>query len=146
MISRTVLAIAALALALGVTAVVAQDVVAERKALMKRSGEQARIGVAMVKGDQPYDQAKAQAIFAAYADKAAKMKTLFPESSKTGDHRSLPAIWEKSAEWNAAIDKFANDIKAAQVAAKDLDSFKAAFEAVGKDCGGCHQPFRKPQS
>src|ERR1700694_4139420 len=112
MISRTVLAVAALAL--GVTAVVAQDVVAERKALMKRSGEQARIGVAMVKGEQPYDQAKAQAIFAAFLDKADKMRTLFPESSKTGDHRSLPAIWDKPAEWKAAIDKFEADTKAAQ--------------------------------
>ncbi len=144
MIRRTVLAVAALAL--GVTAVVAQDVIAERKALMKRSGEQARIGVAIVKGEQPYDQAKVNAIYAAYLDKAAKMRTLFPESSKTGDHRALPAIWDKPADWNAAIDKFEADTKAAQASAKDLDSFKAGFEAVGKDCGGCHQPFRKPQS
>ncbi len=144
MIRRTVLAVAALAL--GVTAVVAQDVIAERKTLMKRSGEQARIGVAMVKGEQPYDQAKVNAIYAAYLDKAAKMRTLFPESSKTGDHRALPAIWDKPADWNAAIDKFEADTKAAQASAKDLDSFKAGFEAVGKDCGGCHQPFRKPQS
>jgi cytochrome c556 len=144
MITRS--ALASLAIVLGVTAVVAQDVIAERKALMKRSGDQARIGVQMVKGDQPYDQAKADAIFAAYLDKAAKMKTLFPESSKTGDHRSLPAVWEKAADWNAAIDKFANETKAAQASAKDAASFKAGFEAVGRNCGGCHQAFRKPQS
>jgi cytochrome c556 len=144
MISRIVLAIAALAI--GVTTAAAQDVVAQRKDLMKASGAQARIGAAMVKGEQPFELAKAQAIFTVYADKAVKMKTLFPESSKAGDHRSLPAIWEKPAEWNTAIDRFANGVKAAQASTKDLDSFKAAFEAVGKDCGACHQPFRKPQS
>ena len=145
MVSRAVLAVAALAL--GVTAVVAQDVIAERKALMKRNGEQARIGVAMAKGEQPYDQAKVQAIFAAFAEKAAKMRTLFPDTSKTGgETRALPAIWDKASDWNAAIDKFEGDIKTAQSASKDLNSFRAALEAVGKDCSGCHQSFRKPQS
>src|SRR6266852_585059 len=133
MISRTVLAVAALAL--GVTAVVAQDVIAERKAVMKRSGEQARIGVAMIKGEQPYDQAKVNAIYAAFLDDAAKMRILFPDTSKTGDTRALPAIWDKAADWKTAIDKFEADTKAAQAASKDLASFKAAFEAVGKNCG-----------
>jgi cytochrome c556 len=144
MMRRTVFAIAALAV--GITVVAAQDVIAQRKDLMKRSGAQARIGVQMIKGEAPYDQAKAQGIFSVYLDKAAKMRTLFPESSKTGDTRALPAIWEKAADWNAAIDKFEADAKAAQAASKDLASFKAAFESVGKNCGGCHQPFRKPQS
>ena len=26
---------------------------------------------------------------------------------------------------------------------KDLDSFKAAMAEVGKDCGGCHNTYRK---
>jgi cytochrome c556 len=113
---------------------------------MKQSGDQARIGAAMVKGEQPYDEAKAQAIFAAYANKANKLKSLFPESSKAGDTRAAAAIWDKPAEWNAAIDKFAADTTAAQASTKDLESFKAAFANVGKNCGGCHQAFRKPQS
>jgi len=29
---------------------------------------------------------------------------------------------------------------------KDLDSFKAEMAEVGKNCGGCHQPYRKRQS
>jgi len=144
MMSRTVLAIAALAI--GITAVVAQDVIAERKALMKRSGDQGKIGVQMIKGEAPFDLAKAQGIFNVYSDKAAKLISLFPESSKSGDTRALPAIWEKPAEWKASIDKFAADIKAAQAATKDAESFKTAFETVGKNCGGCHRIFRKPQS
>jgi cytochrome c556 len=144
MISRTVFAMTALAI--GITAVAAQDVIAERKALMKRSGDQGKIGVQMIKGEAPFDLAKAQGIFIVYADKAAKLVSLFPESSKSGDTRALPTIWEKSAEWKESIDKFAADVKAAQAAAKDADSFKTAFETVGKNCGGCHRTFRKPQS
>jgi cytochrome c556 len=144
MMKRAVFALAALAV--GMTAVAAQDVIAERKELMKKSGAQGKIGQQMIKGEAPFDLAKAQGIFTVYLEKASKMRTLFPESSKSGETRALPAIWEKSAEWIAAIEKFEADAKAAQAAAKDAASFKTAFETVGKNCGGCHRVFRKPQS
>ena len=87
---RTVLAVAAIAI--GVTAVAAQsDPIAARKALMKDMGAQTKTGGGMAKGEVPYDQAKAQAIFATYVDVAAKMPSLFPETSKTGgDTAALP--------------------------------------------------------
>jgi cytochrome c556 len=69
----------------------------------------------------------------------------FPAASKTGDTRALPAIWDKPAEFSAAIAKFAADVKAAQASAKDLDSFKTAYAAIGRNCGSCHEAFRKPQ-
>jgi cytochrome c556 len=131
------------ALVFGATAVIAQDVIAERKALMKRSGDMAKQGTQMARGDAPYDNAKAQAVLAVFVDKAQKLPKLFPESSKSGDTRAAPAIWEKSAEWNKAIEKFGADAKAAQASAKDLDSFKAGFSAVGRNCGSCHETFRK---
>jgi cytochrome c556 len=143
MLIRTVIAVAAVAV--GVTTALAQDVIAERKALMKRSGDQAKLGAQMARGQDPFDLAKAQAVLATYADKAAKLPNLFPATSKTGDTRAMPAIWDKPAEWQAAIKKFADDAKAAQAAAKDLDSFKTAFANVAKNCGGCHETFRKPQ-
>jgi cytochrome c556 len=140
------IALVAAAIAIGATAVAAQgNVIAERQALMKRSGEQARIGTRMVRGEAPYDQATAEAVLANFADKAAKLPTLFPESSRTGESRALQGIWDKSAEFNAAIVKFTADVKAAQALTKDLDSFKAAFSNVSKDCGTCHETFRRPQ-
>jgi cytochrome c556 len=140
---RTVLAVAALAI--GITAVAAQDVIADRKALMKRSGEQSRVGAKMARGEEPFDLAKAQGIFDTYIDKANKLPNLFPAGSTAGDTRALPAIWEKGAEWKAAIEKFGNDAKAAKAATKDLDTFKTSFAMVGRDCGSCHETFRKPQ-
>jgi cytochrome c556 len=142
---RFVLAVAALAV--GVTAVVAQDVIAQRKALMKTNGDQAKIGTAMSKGEAPFDVAKAQAIFVAYADAAQKMPSLFPENSKTGGETSAhPKIWESKADFDAKMKKFGDDAKAAQAKVKDLDSFKAAYGEVMRNCGGCHETYRVKKS
>jgi cytochrome c556 len=138
----------AVAMTIGITAVAAQQSVIEaRKALMKRSGEQARIGGQMARGEIPYDAAKAQAMYAAFEDKAQKLPTLFPANSKKGgETRALPAIWDKNDAFKAQIAKFDSDIKAAKAATKDLDSFKAGFASVTRNCASCHENFRRPQT
>jgi cytochrome c556 len=145
---RTVLAVAAISTAaLGVTAVVAQDVIAERKAIMKTNGEQARIGGQMSRGEAPFDVAKAQAVFVAYASAADKMPALFPDNSKTGgDTAADPKIWQNKADVDAKFKKFGDDARAAQAATKDLDSFKAAYGNVMRNCGGCHETYRIKKS
>jgi cytochrome c556 len=146
MIIRTALAVAALAV--GVTAVVAQqDPIEARKALMKGNGKEAGIGSKMAKGEEPFALDKAKKIFATYQETATKAPALFPDNSKTGgDTRALPAIWEKKDDFNAKFTKFGADAKAAEAATTDLDSFKAQFTEVQKNCGGCHQPYRRPQN
>jgi len=110
---------------------------------MKKSGEEAKIGTAMIKGERPFDAAKVQEIYAAFADDAKQMPTLFPDCSKTGAKTTAaPAIWERTDDFKAAIAKFADDIKAAQGNTKDLDALKANFQAIGKNCSNCHQTFR----
>ena len=145
MIIRTVLAVAAVALA--VTAVTAQqDPIAARKAIMKANGQQAQIGNKMAKGEEPFALDKAKKVFATYQD-VAKAHALFPETSKTGgDTAALPAIWENKADFEARLTKLATEAKAAEAAVKDVDSFKAQFTEVQKNCGGCHQTYRKRQS
>lgn len=143
---RTVLAVAAVAL--GATIVVAQqDPIAARKAVMKANGEQARIGTQMVKGEAPFDLAKAKAIFVTYQDAAAKMPNLFPDNSKTGgETAALPKIWESKADFDAKFAKFGQEAKAAEAAVRDLDTFKAQFPEVQKNCGGCHELYRVRRS
>lgn len=135
------------AIAVGATAVGAQDFIGQRRDLMKQSGAQARIGTQMVRGEAPFELAKAQAVFQTYIDKAAKLPELFPDNSKTGGETTASsAIWEKPAEWKAAIAKFDAESNAAKAATKDLESFKAQFSAVGRNCGGCHETFRVKKS
>jgi len=147
---RSMFAVASIAaVALGVSVAVAQqDVIKERKDIMKGNGDQAKIGAAMAKGEAPFDLAAAQKVFATFADAAGKMPSLFPDNSKTGeDTAALPKIWEDTADFKARFVKFGDDAKAAQASVKDLDTFKAAFGDIGKnDCGGCHQLYRAKKS
>jgi cytochrome c556 len=133
----------------GATAAAAQscqDIIDKRQAFMKKSADMAKVGSAMVKGEAPFDLAKAKEILAVFAEDAAAMPTLFPDCSKTGNHTTVaPAIWEKPDDFKAAQAKFSADVKAAQDNLKDLDSLKASFQSIGKDCGGCHQAFRVRQ-
>ena len=49
-------------------------------------------------------------------------------------------------DFKAMFAKLGTDAKAAEGSVTDLDSFKAAFGNVGKDCGGCHQTYRVKKS
>jgi cytochrome c556 len=145
MIIRSVLAIAALAI--GVTAVVAQgDPIAARKAIMKANGQSAGQGTKFMRGEEPFDLAKAQAIFASYQKAATDFGKLFPDNSKGGDTAALPAIWENKADFDSKLAKFGADAKDAAAKVKDEASFKTVFPEVQKNCGGCHQTYRKRQS
>jgi cytochrome c556 len=143
---RTVLAVAAITI--GVSAVVAQsDPIAARKGLMKNMGAATKTGGQMVKGEVPYDQAKAQEIFATYIDVAGKMPTLFPDNSKTGgETTAAPKIWEDPNGFKAGFAKLSTEATAAKAAVKDADSFKASFGGLTKNCGGCHETYRVKKS
>jgi len=140
---RTVLAVAVFAF--GVTAVVAQgDPIAARKAVMKANGDQSKIATDMLEGKQPFNLDAAKKIFATFADAGEKMPALFPETSKTGgDTAALPAIWENKADVDARFAKFRTEAKAAEAATTNADTFKAQITEVRKNCGGCHQTYRK---
>jgi cytochrome c556 len=142
---RPVLAVAALAV--GVAVANAQDPIAARQSLMKATGQHAQTGAKMVRGEEPFDLAKAQAIFAQYQKTAADGSKLFPDNSKTGNNTAaLPAVWDKKADFDAKLKKLGDDAKSAAGKVKDLDSFKASFSEVQKNCGGCHETYRAKKS
>jgi cytochrome c556 len=140
---RTVLGVAVLAF--GTTALVAQtDPIAARKALMKTNGDQNRIATEMLEGKRPFNLDEAKKIFVVFAEAGEKAPALFPDNSKTGgDTAALPPVWENKADFNAKLAKFASESKAAGDATKDLDTFKVQITEVRKNCGGCHQTYRK---
>ena len=140
---RTVLGV--VVLAFGATALVAQtDPIAARKALMKTNGDQNRIATEMLEGKRPFNLDEAKKVFVVFAEAGEKAPALFPDNSKTGgDTAALPPIWENKADFNAKLAKFASESKAAGDATKDLDTFKVQITEVRKNCGGCHQIYRK---
>jgi cytochrome c556 len=144
---RTVFVVAAIALGVSV-AVAQQDPIKERKQLMKGNADQAKIGAAMAKGEQPFDLEKARKIFATFEETAVKAPALFPPNSAdepTADdpYSASAKIWENMDDFKAKFSKFGTDAKDAAAKVTDLASFKAAFGNIGKnDCGGCHQDYR----
>ena len=138
-------------LLLGAGAVVAQqDVVKETQNVMKANGRNAGAMAAMVKGEKPYDQATVDTAMAQFEVTAKKLPTLFPASTKglkpEGDYSASPKIWEDAAGFDAKIAGFAKAVAEAKSKIKDLDSLKATFPGIGKECGGCHETFRLKNS
>ena len=143
---RTVFAIITIIFGLSV-AVAQEDVIKQRKRLMKANGDQAKILSDMSKGDKPYDQAEVAKALAQFQNAAAKMPGLYPDNTKDGDpsdqFNASPKVWENMADFKARFVKFGEDAKAATASIKDVDSLKAALGNIGKnDCGACHQDYR----
>jgi cytochrome c556 len=68
------------------------------------------------------------------------------KGEKPCDYSPSPKIWEDKAGFDAAIATFAKAVTDAKASVKDLDTLKAAFPAIGKSCGGCHETYRVKNS
>lgn len=120
-----------------------EDPIAQRRTIMKQVGGATKTGTQFVKGEQPFDLAKAKEVLQIYAIAADKTHNYFPETSKTGGETTAsPKIWENEADFRARFDAWAKDIEKAKAETKDLDSFKAEFTTLTKACGSCHQAYR----
>jgi cytochrome c556 len=146
MMMRTVVVVGTLLL--GVGAVVAQqDPVTHAQNTMKANGKNlGGVLSPMYKGEKPYDQAAVDAALNQLDDTAKKLPTLFPASLKNakweGDYSPSPKIWQDKAGFDSSIATFAKAVTDAKTSVKDMDTLKAAFPAIGKACGGCHEDFR----
>lgn len=134
-------AAACLALSAGL-AIAADDPIKARQALMKEIGDQTKAGAAMLKGEAPFDAAKAQAIFTTYGANMPKFTALFPKGSEGGD--STDAVWNDNAGFVEAIARF-NKLVADNAGNAGTEAgFKTAFAEVAQDCRACHRLYKKP--
>lgn len=137
-----------LVLGLAASAALAQNLnaIKQRQDIMKANAEATKAPTAMMKGEAPFDLAKVKVSLKTFQENAVKLKTLWPEDSKTGgDTRALPAVWTKTKDYLEWFDGFAKDSKAAEAAIKDEASFKAEWPKVVDYCGGCHKEYRAPK-
>jgi cytochrome c556 len=137
------------ALLIGVGAVMAQDA-KDTQAMMKANGKNAGALAGMVKGEKPYDQAAVDAAFAQFAATAKKFPTLFPASMKgmklEGDYDASPKVWDDKAGFDEHAASFAKTVDETKGKIKDLETLKANFPGVTKQCGGCHETYRVKHS
>jgi cytochrome c556 len=147
MLRKLVFAGSAIALLVASAASGADDPIAQRRQVMKMNGKAAGTAFKMIKGEDPYDAAKAAEAMKTLQDDLTVFPTLFPEGSDQGDTNASPEIWKNMDDFKALAAKLVTDAKAAETAAADgIDAFKAAFDTVGQDCGACHTKYRLKKS
>ncbi len=120
------------------------NVIKYRKKVMEATAHHITNIFSVLKGETSYSghiAANARAI----SDSAAMMTDIFPQGSGEGNTRALPSIWQAWPKFEAAAMalKTAADDLASAARSGDMAAIGAAAGAVGKACGGCHEPFRR---
>jgi cytochrome c556 len=116
------------------------DIIKQRRQTMRAIAGASTPNFKMTKGDVPFDLAAVQANLKTIQENAEKLRTLFPDDSRTGGETDAsPKIWTARADFNATIDKWIADTKAVAAKITDEASFKANYPAYGGGCGGCHK-------
>ena len=134
---------AVVALGMAFVAEAQSPLIEARQNVMKQQAGANRVIVPMVRGEQPFNMAAAKQAANTLVTTAKQIPGAFPPGSEGGN--ALPAIWQNKSDFDAKA-KNLEDAATRLANASDEASFKAAFPAVGQACGGCHQPYRKPQS
>lgn len=114
------------------------DVIKQRREAMRVIAQAGSEPFKMTRGEAPFNLAQVQAVLKAVADQAPRFKTQFPEDSKVGNTEATAKVWASRAEFDAAIDKWVADARAAAVAITDEASFKTEYPKVAANCGSCH--------
>lgn len=136
--------LAATAVLLSGVAIAQQDAIATRKAAMKDVGGATKASVQMIKGEIPFDAAKAKASADTIANGWAAFAKQFPKGTETGgETTAAPKIWETFADFDEKGKKMAAEAaKASAAAGQGLEAFKTAFGEVTKSCKSCHDDYR----
>lgn len=124
-----------------------QDIADARETAMKQMA-----GHIKVAADPATNPADAKTRLAGAIKIAEAIPSFFPEGTGIGDPgiaktRALQDIWSKPAEFKTAADALVSALKSADaVLGGDRVKLDAAFGDVRKACGGCHTPFRGPET
>jgi cytochrome c556 len=81
------------------------------------------------------------------AESAALIGPAFKKAISDGPTDAKAEIWQDWAKFEKAIAGFEKSARALEAAAggSDAAAVGPAMKALGKSCGGCHKPFRKPK-
>lgn len=81
------------------------------------------------------------------ADAAALIAPAFKTRITEGATDSKPEIWRDWSKFEEAIGAYEQAARDLAAAANGSDpaAVGPAMRALGKSCGGCHKPFRKPK-
>jgi len=141
---RVFCAVTLAAVASSATIVLAQqNPILARQEIMKKSDDDLKALSRVMRGEAPFDAAKAKAAYASMEDSYKKVQGLFPDNSKTGDkNRASPKIWENRADFDNKMAAFIKVAGEAKTKATNEEAFKTVHQAVIKGCDNCHADYR----
>ena len=97
----------------------------------------------MLRQEAPFDLAIVRTSLKTIAEGAPKLKTLFPDDSKSGAYtEALPMVWQKKDAFLAILDKLAATAAAAGTTVKDEATFRSEWGKVSANCRECHKVYR----
>ena len=123
----------------------AKAAIEARQACMKANGGMMKVMVPIIKGQKAYDKAAIDAAIAASQKACGGWADWWGEDTKPGGAVKTEAkaeIWSDPKGFEAAGGAYMTALSAVKASA-DEASFKAAFPALGKSCGTCHETFRQ---
>ena len=121
-----------------------EDVIKQRKSLLKGFGDKTRPLALMLKGRQAFDAQLVHDALGAYVAGSKTLPGLFPDNSKTGgETEARPAIWDEKAKFSAMFEKFGAESSAASAAIVDEASFRTTMPKLLGDCKACHDVYRE---
>jgi len=140
--------VTAAVLALGISAVMAQQEIAVQQDDLMRAQARNLYGTMLktVKGEIKYDQAAIDKALVELEESVAKIAKTFEinpkEDVKDATYGSSQKIWQNKADFDAKIPPVAKAIADLKGKIKDVASLKVAYETLNTECNKCHDTYR----
>ena len=120
-----------------------EDIIKGRKAIFSDNYKTAK-RVNILVNDLEFEEAKK--FMKEMAENYETLLNYFPENTKEGfNTEALPSIWENKDEFNALMQKSADDMKQLAAVIEDADDLRGTMQQyMWSNCKACHSRFRKP--
>lgn len=120
-----------------------EDIIKGRKAIFSDNYKTAK-RVNILVNDLEFEEAKK--FMKEMTENYETLLNYFPENTKEGfNTEALPSIWENKDEFNALMQKSADDMKQLAAVIEDADDLRGTMQQyMWSNCKACHSRFRKP--
>ena len=120
-----------------------EDIIKGRKAIFSDNYKTAK-RVNILINDLEFEEAKK--FIKEMTENYETLINYFPENTKEGfNTEALPSIWENKDEFNALMQKSADDMKQLAAVIEDADDLRGTMQQyMWSNCKACHSRFRKP--
>ena len=119
-----------------------EDIIKGRKAIFSENYKTAK-RVNILINDLEFEEAKK--FMKEMTENYETLLKYFPENTKEGfNTEALPLIWENKDEFNALMQKSADDMKQLAAVIEDADDLRGTMQQyMWSNCKACHSRFRK---